>query len=162
VDSGFETSSHFVTHLTAYLGLFRELSSFRFLYVAKKDAYFRKAEERFRSIVMQPLECEVAAEVLRYFHVRAKWERHEYVVPVTEDLEFLRESHRRFHGERFEDLFTAWKAGRVTERELREEFSPQKSERRVFFSTFLVHTHGSPVDEVDRRHSGCANDTHHE
>jgi len=29
---------------------------------------------------------------LRYFQVRRKWERHEYVVPVTEELEFLKEA----------------------------------------------------------------------
>ena len=51
VDSGFETSSRFVAHLGAYQGLFRQLQSFRFLYIAAKDAYFQKAEERFRSLV---------------------------------------------------------------------------------------------------------------
>ncbi len=122
VDSGFETSSHFVAHLGAYQGLFRQLKSFRFLYIAAKDAYFQKAEERFRSLVKRPLESDVSGEILRYFQVRGKWERHEYVVPVTEDLEFLNEARRRFHGDRFESLYRAWSTGRITERELRLEF----------------------------------------
>ena len=46
VDSGFETPSHFVSHLAAYRGLFQQLKSFRFLYIAAKQAYFHKAEER--------------------------------------------------------------------------------------------------------------------
>jgi hypothetical protein len=161
VDSGFETSSHFVAHLAAYHGLFRELHSFRFLYIAAKDAYFHKAEERFRSLVKRPLESDVSGEILRYFQVRAKWERHEYVVPVTEDLEFLNEARRRFHGERFEGFFAAWKEGKVTEQHLRLEFSQLKPGRVVFFHTFLVHPHGSPVAEVTRRGDGCVKDTHH-
>jgi hypothetical protein len=54
--------------------------------------------------------------------VRTKWERHEYVVPVTEDLEFLNEARRHFHGDRFESLYQAWGAGTITERDLRLEF----------------------------------------
>ena len=38
VDSGFETPSNFVSHLAAYQGLFRQLSCFRFLYIAAKQA----------------------------------------------------------------------------------------------------------------------------
>jgi len=64
VDSGFETLSHFVSHLGAYQGLFRQLKSFRFLYIAAKDAYFQKAEERFRSLVKRPLESDVSGEIL--------------------------------------------------------------------------------------------------
>jgi hypothetical protein len=162
VDSGFETSSHFVAHFATYRGLFRELKTFRFLYIASKDAYFHKAEERFRSLVKRPLESDVSSEIIRYFNVRAKWERHEYVVPITEDLEFLKEARRRFHGERFDGLFGAWKTGKLTEHELRLEFSCQKPAQAVFFSTFLVHPHGSPVDEVSRGGDGCMKDTHHQ
>jgi len=39
--------------------------------------------------VKEPLEIDVTSEILRYFSVRRKWELHEYVVPITEDLEFL-------------------------------------------------------------------------
>ncbi len=161
VDSGFETSSHFVAHLAAYHSLFRELKTFRFLYIASKDAYFQKAQERFRSLVKRPLESDVSSEVLRYFKVRAKWERHEYVVPITEDLEFLKEARQRFQGEQFDGVFEAWKTGKVTEQEVGLEFSRKKPEQAVFFSTFLVRLHGSPVDEVTRRGDGCMKDTHH-
>jgi hypothetical protein len=164
VDSGFETSSNFVAHLAAYNALFRELKSVRFLYIATKDAYFQKAEERFRSLVKRPLESDVSSEILRYFHIRAKWERHEYVVPITEDLEFLNEARRRFQGERFDGLFERWKTGKITEQEVRLEFSQLNPGpgRTVFFNTFLVHSHGSPVAEVTRRGDGCVKDTNHQ
>jgi hypothetical protein len=148
VDSGLETSSHFVSHLGAYQGLFRQLKSFRFLHIATKDAYFQKAEERFRSLVKRPLESDVSAEILRYCQIRTKWERHEYVVPVTEDFEFLTEARRRFPGDRFDNLYQAWSNGTITEGELRLEFSQFKPDRLVFFGTFLVHEHRSPVPEI--------------
>jgi hypothetical protein len=157
VDSGYDTSSHFVSHLGAYLGLFRQLKSFRFLYIAAKDAYFQKAEERFRSLVKRPLESDISGEILRYFQVRTKWERHEYVVPVTEDLEFLNEARRRFHGDRFEGLYQGWNTGTITESGLRLEFSQLKPGHPVFFGTFLVKEHGSPVAEI--RGDGCVKDT---
>ena len=160
VDSGFKTSSHFITHLAAYQRLFRELKTFRFVYIAAKDVYFQKAEESFRSLVKRPLESGVSGEILRYFKVRMKWERHEYVVPVTEDLEFLNEARRRFHGEPWERLFETWQAGKMSEQELQLEFSQSNPAPAVFFSTFLVHPHGSPVTEVTRRRE-YAKDTNH-
>ena len=111
VDSGFHTPSSFVSHLAAYQGLFRQLSSFRFLYLAAKEAYFLKAEEQFRPLVKRPLESDVSSEIRRYFQIRKKWDNHEYVVPVTADLEFLKEGRRRFHGDRFETLYRAWRFG---------------------------------------------------
>src|SRR5207237_6496185 len=99
VDSGFETPSSFVSHLAAYQGLFRQLKCFRFLYIAAKEAYLKKGVERFRSLVKRPLESDVSSEILRYFQIRKKWDNHEYVIPVTGDLEFLNEARRRFHGE---------------------------------------------------------------
>jgi hypothetical protein len=161
VDSGFQTSSHFVAHLAAYTALFRELKTFRFLYIAAKEAYFRQAEERFRSLVKRPLESDISAEILRYFHIRAKWERHEYVVPITKDLEFLNEARRRFQDERFDGLFAGWKTGKVTEQELRLQFSQLNPRRTVFFNTFLAQSHGSPVAEVTRGGDGCVKNTNH-
>jgi hypothetical protein len=161
VDSGFATSSHFVAHLAAYNTLFRDLKTFRFLYIAAKDAYFQTAQERFRSLVKRPLEADVSGEILRYFHIRAKWERHEYIVPITEDLEFLNEGRRRFQGQRFDGLFERWKTGKITEYEVRLEFSQLNPRRTVFFNTFLVHSHGSPLAEVTQRGDGCVKDTNH-
>ena len=125
------------------------MKSFRLLYIAPRATEFRRAEERFRSSVKQPLESDVSGEILRYLQIRRKWEKHEYVVPVTADFEFLNEARRRFHGERFESLYQAWFSGRIAERELRFEFS--RLERTVFFDTYLVRNGRSPLDETHRR-----------
>src|SRR5258708_5780915 len=145
VDSGFETPSSFTGHVNAYQGLFRQLKTFRFLYIAPKDAHFRTAEDRFRTLVKRPLESDVSSEVLRYFQVRRKWDNREYVVPVTEDFEFLNDARRRFHGERFESLYEAWRTGELKEHDLRREFSQLSPDRSVFFDTYLVKGHTCPV-----------------
>src|SRR5262249_34851852 len=51
VDSGHETPSHYVAHLGAYQSLFRELRTFRFLYIAANSGHFRRAEETFWKVV---------------------------------------------------------------------------------------------------------------
>jgi hypothetical protein len=161
VDSGFEAASSFVSHIGAYQGLFRQLSSFRFLYMASKQAYFHKAEERFRAMVKRPLESDVSSEILRYFQIRKKWDNHEYVIPVTADSEFLNEARRRFHGGRFETLYRAWRFGELGDRDLRAEFSQLRPDSAVFFDTFLVNPHGSPLAVASGNGDGCMKDTDH-
>ena len=161
VDSGFETPSAFTAHVNAYLGLFRRLKTFRFLYIAPKDAHFRTAEDRFRALVKRPLESDVSSEVLRYFQVRRKWDNREYVVPVTEDFEFLNDARRRFHGERFESLYEAWRTGEPKDLDLRREFSQLTPDRTAFFDTYLVQGHCSPVSEHRNDGERCMNDTDH-
>ena len=162
VDSGFETPSSFLSHLCAYQGLLRQLKCFRFLYVAAKNAYFQKAEELFRSVVKTPLESDLSTEITRYFQIRKKWDNHEYVVPVTEDFEFLNEGRRRFHGDRFESMYRAWCAGEVSEQDLRADFSQLRPERTVFFDTYLVGTHRCPFDLDKKRGERCMKDTGHD
>ena len=161
VDSGFETPSGFTGHVNAYLGLFRQLKTFRFLYIAPKDAHFRTAEDRFRALVKRPLESDVSSEVLRYFQVRRKWENREYVVPVTEDFEFLNDARRRFHGSRFESLYEAWRTGELKEDDVRREFSQLTPDRTVFFATYVVRNHRSPVSEDGNDGERCMKDTNH-
>jgi hypothetical protein len=156
VDSGTGSMRSFVAHLAAYQGLFRHLKSFRLLYIAPRATEFRRAEDRFRSGVKEPLESNVSGEILRYFEIRRKWEKHEYVVPVTADFEFLNDARRRFHGDRFENLYQAWIAGRIAERELRLEFSQLTPERTVLFDTYLVRNGRSPLDERHRNGKNSA------
>jgi hypothetical protein len=161
VDSGFQTPSGFLTHLAAYHELFRQLATFRFLYIAAKDAYFQMAEESFRSLVKRPLESDAPTEILRYFHIRKKWENHEYVVPVTEDFEFLTDARRRFRGHRLDSLYHAWRCGEFSEQELRVEFLRLWPERTVSFDTYLVRTHRLPLDFERESGERCVKDNDH-
>jgi len=161
VDSGFQTPSAFLSHLAAYQGLFRQLATFRFLYIAAKDAYFRMAEERFRSLVKRLLESDTSAEISRYFQIRKKWDNHEYVVPVTEDLEFLNIARQRFRGDCFDSLYHGWRSGELGEQVLRAEFSRLSPERSVFFESYLVRSHRRPFDLERKIGERSVKDTDH-
>ncbi len=156
VDTGASTISGFVTHIGAYLALFRQLPSFRFLYIAPTDAHFPKAKERFEALVKRPLESDMSTEVLRYFAVRQRFDKRQYLVPVTEDFEFLNEAKGRFHGERFERLYEGWVAGTVSEKEIRGEFSQVEPHRKILFETYLVAKHRSHLSEEERKQVNVA------
>jgi hypothetical protein len=156
VDSGLGTISAFLTHVAAYQPLFRQLHSFRLLYISPRDTEFPKVTERFRCVVKRPLESDVSGEIVRYFQVRKRFENRQYVVPVTEDFEFLNEAKRRFHGERFEHLYRSWDSGALSEHELRREFCQMKPDRAVFFETYLVGEHRSHLAEIKRERVNVA------
>jgi hypothetical protein len=161
VDAGFETRCGFLTHLAAYQKVFRQLATFRFLYIAANDAYFQMAEQGFRSLVKRPLESDTSADVLRYFHIRKKWENHEYVVPVTADFEFLTDARQRFHGPQMDSLYQAWRCGELSEQELRVEFLRLWPERTIFFDTCVIRSHRCPYDLRGREGERCVKDQDH-
>ncbi|MBZ5539827.1 MAG: hypothetical protein LAN61_04815 [Acidobacteriia bacterium] len=147
VDHGCASLTNFTSHLGAYQSLFRHLQSFRFLYIAPRLTQFGHAEASFRNAIKRPIEADVSSEIFRYFEIRRKWESHKYIVPVTEDFEFLAEARRRFRGERFEELYRDWYARRLDERQLRIEFSQPIPDRTVFFDTYLVGNEHTPLDD---------------
>jgi hypothetical protein len=150
VDSGPRAVRSLVTHLRAYQSLFRQLARFRFLYIAGKEVFFRRAEERFSALVKGPLETDESDDIVRYFEIRKKWDNHEYIVPETRDFEFLNQARRRFAGEPFEDLYRRWLRGVTNELELRREFSRHAPRNTVYFETYLVKHHRSPIEEQER------------
>ncbi|MHB8609605.1 MAG: hypothetical protein ACYDCG_14995 [Candidatus Acidiferrales bacterium] len=150
VDSGLGSMAAFLTHLAAYQSLLRQLQAFRFLYISPTNAQFVRATERFSSVVKQPLESDMSSEILRYFQVRRRFEKRQYVVPVTEDFEFLNEAKCRFHGDRFERLYKEWISGTLSEPELRREFCQMEPHRTVFFETYLVTQHRFHLPENEQ------------
>ena len=138
IDPGLEALTGFVSHLRQYQTLFRELGDFRFLYISGTPTHFEKATEFFHSQVKVPLESDIAADLIRYFRALNIWDQfgiqdHEQdrtAVSRTEpsgDLPAI-----------IRDLFKNWKAGRIAEAELREEFPSKSTNRKVYFETYLV------------------------
>jgi hypothetical protein len=125
--------TEFVRHLETYFPLFRQLSEFRFLFLARVDSHFEKAKELFDSLVAIPLGSDVSAELLRYFHIRKAWDLGRYTSLSEADLIFRNEAKSRFGGQRFEHLFRGWKVGRVTESEIRQEFGGGNRHATVHF-----------------------------
>ena len=156
VDSGLGTISAFLTHLAAYQSLFRQLRSFRFLYISPRETEFSRVAERFRHSVKKPLESDTSGEIIRYFQVRRRFENRQYIVSVTEDFEYLNEAKRRFHGERFENLYQAWDSGALSGHDLQHELCQMQPDRAVFFETYLVGQHRSHLAEMKREQVNVA------
>src|SRR5882724_6501492 len=147
---GVEASlTEFVRHLEVYLPLFRQLSEFRFVYLARIDSHFEKAKELFNSVVAIPLGSDVSAELCRYFQIRKAWDLKRYATVTDGDLIFRNQAKTRFVGERFEYLYRGWKAGRVAEADIRQEFGGANHAVTVHFGTELLRRVGSPEPEPE-------------
>ena len=96
--------TEFVHHLEAYLPLFRQLSEFRVLYLARVESHFEKAKELFNSLVAVPLGSDASADLLRYFQIRKGWDLGRYASLSEADLIFRNQAKTRFTGEHFEHL----------------------------------------------------------
>ena len=137
--------TEFVHHLKAYLPLFRQLSEFRFLYLARTDSHFQITKELFDSLVTIPLQSDAAGDIVRYFEIRKAWDLKQYSSLSEADLIFRNHAKTRFVGDRFEHLYRGWKAGRVTEGNIRQEFGADGGHHSVHFAAqILLRT--SPVD----------------
>ena len=136
---GQETSlTEFVRHLEVYLPLFRQLSEFRFLYLARFDSYFEKAKELFDSMVAIPLGSDVSADLLRYFQIRKAWDLARYSSLTEADLIFRNQAKTRFAGQRFEHLYRGWKVARVTDSDIRKEFGGSDRDAIAHFAAEVL------------------------
>jgi hypothetical protein len=130
--------TEFVHHLEAYLSLFRQLSEFRFLYLARVDSHFEKAKELFDSLVAIPLGSDVSADLFRYFQIRKAWDLSRYASLTEADLIFRNQAKTRFAGQRFEHLYRGWKVGRVTQADICREFGGSNRQATVHFAAELL------------------------
>jgi len=144
--------SAFVHHLHAYLPLFRELGEFRFLYLARSDAHFRKAHELFHSFVTISLESNPAEDLLRYFSIRKAWDSREYASLTEDDLIFRNLAKQRFFGQRFEHFYRAWKAGRLAESQIRCQLTGSEMPHLAQFDAQILKPFAPPgeVEEADQ------------
>jgi len=141
--------TEFVHHLEAYLALFRQLSAFRFLYLARVDSHFDKAKELFHSLVTIPLGSDVSAELLRYFQIRKTWDLSRYTSLTEADLIFRNQAKTRFSGQRFEHLYRGWKVGRVTDSDIRADFGGSKTHATVHFTAEVLCRFAVPAQEPE-------------
>lgn len=133
VQGGEANLTEFIRHVETYLPLFRELPEFGFLYLARTDSHFGKAQELFESLVTIPLESNPADDLLRYFKIRKAWDLRQYGCVSDADLIFRNQAKARFAAERFEHLYRGWKAGRVAESEIHGELGGSIGRHTVRF-----------------------------
>ena len=141
--------TEFVLHLEVYLPLFRQLSEFRFLYLARVDSHFEKAEQLFDSLVAIPLGSDVSADLFRYFQIRKAWDLSRYTSLTEADLIFRNQAKTRFAGQRFEHLYRGWKVGRVTQADICQEFGGSNRRVTVHFATELLCRFAVPEQEPE-------------
>jgi hypothetical protein len=134
-------------HLHAYLPLFRQLSEFNFLFLARTDSQFRKCCELFHDLVTIPLESNPAEDLLRYFRIRKAWDLAQYASVTEGDLIFRNLARERFAGARFEHFYRAWKSARVSEAEIREDLRGSDQPHVVHFETQILKAIVGPESE---------------
>src|SRR5258705_11890227 len=125
-------------HREAILPHLRQLSAFRFLYLARVDSHFEKAKELFDSLVTIPLGSDVSADLLRYFQIRKTWDLSRYTSLTEADLISRNQAKTRFAGQRFEHLYRGWKVGRVTESDIRQDFRGSERRATVHFAVEVL------------------------
>ena len=144
--------TEFARHLALYLPLFRELPAFRFLYLARNAAHFERARELFDSRVTIPLGSNPVDDLLRYFAVRKAWDLRQYDAVSEGDLVFRNQAKQLFAAPRFEHLYRGWKAGRISETEVRAEFPTDGRSHHVEFAAELLEAVGTEGAETgDKR-----------
>jgi hypothetical protein len=141
--------TEFVHHLEVYLPLLRQLSEFRFLFLARVDSHFEKAKELFDSLVAIPLGSDVSADLFRYFQIRKAWDLARYTSLTETDLIFRNQAKTRFAGQRFEHLYRGWKVGRVSDSDIRQEFGSNNRLAIVHFATEVLCRIAIPKQEPE-------------
>jgi len=138
VDAGQASTAGFATHLHAYQPLFLQLNGCRFLYIANCPANFASAARCFSERVLPAFAGDISGEILRYFRLRNAWEVKRYGLFSNDEIEWLNEATRRFHGDKFETLYSAWSSGQMTGDAVRSEFTQTLPHRKAEFATYLV------------------------
>ncbi|MGH9685477.1 MAG: hypothetical protein ACRD5K_00095 [Candidatus Acidiferrales bacterium] len=148
VDPGHASIKAFATHLDAYGQLFRQVNEFRFLYISNSTANFTRAEGCFSERVVFALSSDISGEILRYFRLRKAWDLKKYALFSNDQIESLNDAAKRFHGERFEGLYSAWSSERLSADEIRREFSQTEPHRNVGFATYLARENRFPMSSL--------------
>jgi len=146
-----ENLTAFMTHLQAYLPVFRKLTRFGFLFISPCAALFPKVCEIFSSLVKRPLELPTGEEITRYFRVRKTWEAKQFRDLKIEDIEFLNEATHRFRSPQVEDLYKSWKQNRFDDPRLASLFSNVNMPRQASFDTYLVKSQRFLCEESSKR-----------
>jgi hypothetical protein len=141
--------TEFTRHLNQYLPLFRALAAFRFVYLGRSSSHFEKARELFDSLVTIPLSSSPACDLLRYFAIRKAWDLRQYATVSEADLIFRNQARERFSAGRFEHLYREWKAARITEAQVREEFPSDSGSHHVEFLAELLQAAGKNASNED-------------
>jgi hypothetical protein len=140
VDPGHTTLGSFAQHLNQYLPLLQYLAHFHFVYIAASTVHFGRAESCFASLVKAPLRHMGPDELERYFRLREAWERKQYHMLSTEDIEWLDQANQRFGGARVEWLYQLWGSGDAGKQQWRGVIGEGQASQSAEFRTALIRS----------------------
>lgn len=141
IDSGFETSAAFVTHLRYYLPLFGELPSFELVYVGTAATRYGEVQTVFERILSHGnawlSKTADADRLLEHFRDRLLFEQRQTSGFDRTRLDRLRDDMDTFSGPQFADMFERWKA--LGDDAIRAELASHKIPRGRFSRFVLRH-----------------------
>jgi len=138
VDPGHTTLGSFAHHLNQYLPLLQYLTDFHFVYIAGSTLHFERAETCFTSLVKAPFGHTAPEELERYFRLREAWDRKEYRMLSTEDIEWLDQANHSFGGTHVDRLYKMWVSGDSGKQLWRGLLTAGQASQSAEFQTALI------------------------
>lgn len=141
IDSGFETSAAFVTHLRHYLPLFGELPSFELVYVGTASTRYGEAQNIFERLLSHGhtwlSKATDTDRLLEHFRDRLLFEQRQTSSFDRVRLDRLRDDMDTFSGPQFADMFNRWKT--LGDHTIRAELASHKMPKGRFSKVLLPH-----------------------
>jgi len=150
VDAGEPSTAGFTHHLKTYKQLLVNLADFQFLYLSNSAVNFPAAERAFGAFATRALTDDPSADLLRYFTLRARWDKKQYGSFSNDEIEWLNDANGRFRGSEIERLYAAWRSGELAGHALRAPMPATRPPRRFRFTPCLVPRGQGTLKELVR------------
>jgi hypothetical protein len=134
VDPEHRNLDRYIAHLRTYRPLFRQLSSFQFIYISTAAGLQQEAGQLFSFLV----EGSGLSDLTRYFDIQAKWDSRKYSLVTEDDMIFRHQATKRFNGEIFRTLFRLWSRNQLPKDFRAESTTTRTNTQKVLFRAFTV------------------------
>lgn len=157
VDASSVTLQGFVTHLQTYRELLRSLPQFEFHYIAPTDRLFKGAAREFSRIVLESKEAVSKDQIVRYFHLRKRWEAGERV--AASDVVLLNAAKTALGDASVELQYGKWAAGGITDSDISADLGSPAPQAHA---TFVTRKCGESLSVFYRWHRDPGENADHE
>jgi len=134
VDPEHRNLDRYIAHLRTYRPLFRQLSSFQFIYISTAAGLQHEAGELFSFLV----EGRGLSDLTRYFDIQTKWDSRKYSLVTEDDMIFRHQAAKRFNGEIFGTLFRLWRRNQLPNDLRAESATTRTNAQKVLFRAVTV------------------------
>src|SRR5271155_3424949 len=124
----------YVAHLRTYRPLFRQLSSFQFIYISTAAGLQQEAGELFSFLV----EGRGLSDLTRYFDIQTRWDSRKYSLVTEDHMIFRHQAAKRFNGEMLDALFRLWRRNQLPNDLRADSVATTTKQQRVLFRAVTV------------------------